>query len=117
MPYSRHQLSASVDGAPIVVVATATPGTTIHTAESGDQAIDEPQLNATNVTNASVTLTVAWGGVTDPGNLILKNYVLAAYSAQVPITSGQLLQNAKAVAAWCSVASAVNISGGVIRTM
>lgn len=116
MPYSREALSASVDGAPIVVAAIAAPGTLIHTCESGQRIIDEPQLLAANVTGIAATLTVLWGGTTDPASAIVKSYVIAAYAANVPVTSGQILRNGLTIHAYSDTANAINLSGGVIRT-
>lgn len=114
MPYSRQILSASTDGEPIPVTATVTPGTLIHTCLAGQQTIDEPQLTASNVTNAAVTLTVEWG-IPGLGKNLVKDYTIPANSAAIPITNGHLLRNGLTVAAFASAANAINIAGGVIR--
>ena len=109
--YTRIHLSGSTSGRPIPVAATATPGTTIHTAVGGSTSFDEIYIRASNVTNAAVTLTVEWGGVTDPGDHLVKLYSIPAYSAPVTIASGENLNGGLVVKAFCSVASAVNIVG------
>lgn len=70
--YSRILLSGSTSGREIPVAATSTPGTTIHTAISGATGFDEIYLWASNVTTAAATLTIEWGGVTDPGDHMVK---------------------------------------------
>ena len=60
--YSRVLLSGSTNGKPIPVAATATPGTTIHTAVSGTSSFDEVYAWASNVTGSAATLTIEWGG-------------------------------------------------------
>ena len=113
--YSRLLLSGSTNGRNIPVAATATPGTTIHTAVSGTASFDEVYAWAANVTGAPVTLTVQWGGTTDPGDHLVKSYTIPAYSPPVPIVTGQVLNNGLLFRAFCSVASAINISGFVNR--
>jgi len=70
--YSRVILSGSTNGKPIVVVATATAGTAVHTVGSGTTNADEVWLWVSNVTATAATLTLEWGGVTDPGNHLVK---------------------------------------------
>lgn len=114
MAYSRHQLTASVDGAPIPITDVAGPGTLIHTSEADPLIIDEPQLTASNVTAADATLTLAWGG-SATGNLLLKDVVIPANSSEIPITNGHLLANGLDARAWTDTPSAINVAGGVIR--
>src|SRR5262245_49000122 len=95
--YSRILLSGSMDGKPIPVAATATPGTLIHTAVAGSAAWDEIWLWASDVTGAAATLTIEWGGVTDPGSHLVKSYSIPANSPPVPIATGMVLNNAAVV--------------------
>jgi len=113
--YSRVLLSGSTNGRAIPVAATATPGTAIHTAIAGTTAFDEVYLWASNVTAATATLTVEWGGVTDPGDHMVKSFSLPAYSPPIPIATGQVLNGGLAVKAFSSTASAINITGYVNR--
>src|SRR5215471_9051537 len=91
--YSRVLLSGSTNGRNIPVVATATPGTLLHTAIAGTAAYDELYLWAANVTGVAATLTIEFGGVLDPGDHLVKSYSIPAQSAPVPICTGQVLQN------------------------
>ena len=113
--YSRLLLSGSTNGTPIPVAATATPGTLIHTAITGTSGFDEVYIWASNVTNAGATLTIEWGGVSDPGSHMVKAYSIAANSAPLAIAVGQVVNNAVVVRAFSGTASAINITGFVNR--
>ncbi len=115
--YSRLLLSGSTSGRNIPVAATATPGTLIHTAVAGAAAFDELYLWCANVTNAPATLTLEWGGVTDPGDHMVKSYTIPANSGPYPIAVGQVLNGGLVCRAFSSVASALNISGYVNRIL
>jgi len=113
--YTGELLSGSTNGRPIPVVAVATPGTTIHTAPSGTTGFDEVFLFAANVTGSTATLTVEWGGVTDPGDHLVKSYSIPANSPQYPIAVGQRINNGLSIKAFSGSASALNITGWVNR--
>ena len=68
--YSKQLLSGSTNGRGILVAATATAGTLIHTAVSGTSSLDEVWLYAHNTSASAVKLTLEWGGVTSPNDLI-----------------------------------------------
>lgn len=113
--FTRQTLSASANGRPIAVAATSTPGTTIHTAVAGAAAFDEVYLWASNVTNAVATLTIEWGGVSDPGDHLVKGFVIQANSGPVMISPGLVLQGSVVLKAFGGTASAINITGYVNR--
>ena len=113
--YSRVLLSGSTNGRAIPVAATTTPGTAIHTAIAGTSAFDEVYLWASNVTAATATLTIEWGGVTDPGDHMVKALSIPANSPPIPIATGQVLQNGLLIKAFSGTASAINITGYVNR--
>lgn len=113
--YSRQLLSGSTNGKAIKVVATATAGTTIHTAIAGTTAYDELYLWVTNTDTSARTLTIEFGGVTDPDCLIVKALSIPASSPPIPILTGQVLQNALVVGAFASAANVLLISGYVNR--
>jgi len=113
--YSRVLLSGSTDGKPIPVAATATPGTLLHTAQSGSTGFDEVYLWVSNVTGSAATLTLEWGGVTDPGSHLVKALSIAANSGPTAVAVGQCLNNAAVVRAFSGTASALNITGFVNR--
>ena len=68
--FSKQVLSGSTDGRLIKVVQTATAGTTLHTGSATATTIDEVWLYAQNNHTADVLLTVEFGGVSNPDDLI-----------------------------------------------
>ena len=68
--YSKTILSGSTDGRGILVTATATAGTLIHTGSATATTLDEIWLYAVNSDAADVKLTLEWGGVTVSNDLI-----------------------------------------------
>lgn len=117
MAYTRQLLSGTpASGRVIPVAATATPGTLIHTAVAGAAPnFDEVYLWASNVTGAAATLTIEWGGVTDPGDHIVKQFSIPANSPPLPIVTGEVLNGGLVIRAFSGTASAINISGYVNR--
>lgn len=113
--YSRVLLSGSTNGRQIPVAATTTPGTIVHTAIAGTSSYDEVYLWASNVTGAAATLTIEWGGVTDPGDHMVKSYSIAANSGRVLISAGEVLQNGLVIRAFSGSANAINVGGYVNR--
>ena len=109
----KRKLSGSTDGKPIKVVATATLGTTIHTAVAGTTAgtFDEIWLYAYNGNSVAVDLTIEFGGATVPDqNIVL---TLASKSGLQLIVPGLILQNGMVVTAFASIANVITISGFV----
>ena len=113
--YSRILLSGSTSGRAIPVVATATTGTLLHTAVAGTTGFDELYLWVSNVTAAPATLTIEWGGVTDPGDHMIKAVSIPANSPPIPIATGQVLNGGLVCRAFSGTASALNITGYVNR--
>jgi hypothetical protein len=111
--YARQIASGSTNGRAIPVAATATPGTLIHTATALDNGADEVYLWASNVTGTARWITVEWGGVTDPGDHIVKQYVIPANSPPIPIVTGQTLKGGLAVRAFAETASAINVTANI----
>lgn len=111
--YSKILLSGSTNGKPIAVAATATLGTTIHTAIAGTTALDEIWLWATNVSGSAVNLTIEWGGAGD-ANLAMKTISIPALT-RIQIIDGQLLQNALVVTAFAGTTNVINLTGYVHR--
>lgn len=113
--YSRQLLSGSTNGRAIPVVAVATAGTLIHTAITGAVGFDEIYLWVSNVTGAAATLTLEWGGVTDPDDHMTKALSIPANSGAIAIVFGQVLNNGLVLRAFSGTASALNITGFVNR--
>jgi hypothetical protein len=109
----KRKLSGSTDGLMIKVAATATLGTTIHTAVAGTTAgtFDEVWLYVTNNHTAAVDLTIEYGGATNPDCLIQQN--IPAKQGLYFVLPGFILQNGKVVTAFASVANVICIGGWV----
>jgi hypothetical protein len=104
------------DGLGILVAATATAGTAIHTASATATTIDEVWLYAYNNHNASILLTIEYGGVTAPKDVIKQT--LTAQNGLVLVVAGLLVQgNAtpKVIRAFAATGSQISIFGYVNR--
>ncbi len=110
--FSKAKLSGSTDGKQIKVVATATAGTLIHTAVSGTTDWDEIWLYAYNSDSSSVILTLEWGGVAVPDDL-MKWTLPAQNLGRILLLDGKLLQNAKLLGAFADTANVVMLDGFV----
>lgn len=113
--YSRVALSGSTNGKSIKIAATATAGTTVHTAQSGTAGWDEIYVWLTNTDSSARTVTIEFGGVTDPDNLIVKTLSLPANSPPIPVLTGQMLQNGLVVGIFASAANVVLATGYINR--
>ncbi len=109
--YSREILSGSTNGRPIPVVATTTPGTTIHTEGAGTT--DVIYLWAINTDTTDRKLTLEWGGQTAPGDLI--EVTVPAEDGLHLVVPGLPLGGGLVVTAFAASASVVNIVGYVNR--
>lgn len=108
----KRKLSASTSGLPILVAASATPGTTIHTAVDSAVAgtFDEIWLYAMNTSTSVVVFTLEYGG-TDTVNKIVVQ--LPAQSGLIPILPGLILQGACIVRAFAATADVITVHGFV----
>lgn len=112
--FSKQLLSASTNGKGILVAATATAGTLIHTAVSGTSSFDEVWLYANNTSASSVKLTLEWGEATAPnGNIEIT--IGAEGTGMVLIAPGILLQNGLEIRAFAATTNVINIFGYVNR--
>jgi hypothetical protein len=107
-------LSGSTNGRPINVAAASTPGTLIHQTPSvaGTQDVhDQIFIYAINTSNQDQSVTIEFGGTTNPDDLL--PYTLAPDAGLVLIVPGLLLNNNLIVRAYGS--SSINLSGYVCR--
>ena len=111
--FEKRILSGSTNGRPILVVATATAGTLMHTAVAGTTDIDEIWLYAVNSDTTDRKLTLEWGGVTVPNDLIEET--VPAEGGLFLVAPGLLLQNGLIVRAFAATANVVTIHGFVNR--
>lgn len=114
--FTKSILSGSTDGRAIKVVATATAGTLLHTASSTAADLDEIWLWAVNSSVTAAKLTIEWGGVTAPDDLI--ELTISAESGLIQIDPGLLIKgNASPliVRAFADTTNVINIHGFVNR--
>ena len=114
--FSKIALSGSTDGRMIKVAATSTAGTTIHTGSATATTLDEIWLYAVNSDTTARKLTIEWGGVSAPDDLI--EYTVPAESGLYLITAGLVIKgNATplVVRAFCASTNVVMIAGFVNR--
>lgn len=110
----KRKLSAAAAGnRGIKVVATATAGTTIHTAVAGTTAgtFDEIWLWAYNSDTVDRLLTIEFGGTTAPDDTV--KVTIAAQSGATLVIPGWDLQNGCVVGAFAGAANVVVIFGYV----
>jgi len=106
---SRIPLSGSTHGRGVKVVATATAGTTIHTATSSATDCDVITLYAFNSDSAAVNLTLEWGGVTAPDDNIKLS--IPANSGLTLVCPDLVLRNSLIVKAFAGTANVITIHG------
>lgn len=109
-------LSGSTGGRQIKVVATGTAGTLIHATGNSASVIDEIEILANNTSTAPVLLTLEWGDVTSPDDLL--EVTIPAESGDVLVTKKPLSgtgAGARNVRAFAASANVINISGHVLR--
>lgn len=104
------------DGLGILVAATATSGTAIHTASSTTSTIDEIWLYAYNNHSSDILLTIEFGGATSPKDVIKQTVITQA--GLVLVVPGLVVQGnatAKVVRAFAATANQISIFGYVNR--
>lgn len=110
---TKRKLSGSTDGKPILVAATGTAGTLIHTAVAGTTAgtFHEIWLWAYNGHSAEVVLTLEWGGATVPDqNIVL---TIPNKVGLILVVPGFILQNGMVVRAFAASANVITLNGFV----
>lgn len=114
--YVRRALSGSTNGRMIKVVATASAGTTIHTATAGATGaddFDEIWLWAVNSDTTARKLTIEFGGTTSPDDTI--EVTIAPEAGLVLVVPGLVLANSVVTRAFAAAANVVMIAGYVNR--
>jgi hypothetical protein len=115
--FTKLHLSGSTGGRPIKVAQTATAGTTIHTTGTSSSNLDEIWLYANNTDTTDRKLTIEYGGVSSPDDLI--EITIPAEAGLVLVIPGLLLSgdgsSARLVRAFAATANVINITGYVNR--
>ena len=108
-------LSGSTDGQPVLIAATSTAGTTVHTAVAATDQIDMVHLYAINGHSADVTVTVEWGTATATSNIVVD---VPADSGLFRLTpeGGLPAQNSNTIAVFAGTTNVVAITGKVVRS-
>ena len=110
MSILKRKLSGSTDGMGILVAATATAGTAIHTAVAGTTAgtYDEVWLWAQNNHTADVSLTIEYGDATTSHNIIMS---IPFKNGLYIVLPGLLLQNGATIKAFAGTTNVITIYG------
>ncbi len=109
--FTKVILSGSTNGKQIKVAATATAGTTIHTAHA--TALDEIWLWAVNSSTTAVKITVEWGEATAPdGNI---EVTIPGESGYLMVVPGLVLTGSLVVKAFAGTANVLLVNGYVNR--
>lgn len=112
--FAKTVLNGSTDGKGILVAATSSPGTTIHTGSSNTSHHHELWIYAVNYDTTDRKLTLQWGGTTAGTDDI--EYTVKAENGLYLIVPGLILKgNAtpNVVRAWAATATAIVIHGYV----
>tara|TARA_R100001594_G_scaffold82374_2_gene116874 strand:+ start:2712 stop:3080 length:369 start_codon:yes stop_codon:yes gene_type:complete len=115
---SKHLLSGCTNGKAIKLTDTASSvntdaGYLIHTAVSGTSNLDEVWLWAMNTDSVDRKLTIEFGGVASPDDLI--EVTISAEAGLVQVCPGLLLQNGLHIKAFAAAANVITIHGFVNR--
>lgn len=108
---TKLKLSGSTNGRMTKVVATSTLGTTIHTAHA--TSLDEIWLWAVNSDSTARKLTIEFGGVSSPDDLI--EFTVPAEDGFYAVVPGLILTGSVVCTAFCATANVVSIGGFVNR--
>ena len=110
---SRIPLSGSTHGRAIKIAATATAGTLVHTGTSSTTDCDVVTLYAYNSSASAVNLTIEWGGVSDPDDLIKLS--IPATSGLTLVCPDLVIRNSLVVRAFAGTTNVVTVQGFVNR--
>ena len=109
--FTKVILSGSTSGKQIKVAATATAGTTIHTAHA--TSLDEIWLWAVNSSTTAVKITVEWGEATAPdGNI---EVTIPGESGYLMVVPGLVLTGSLVVKAFAGTTNVILVNGYVNR--
>lgn len=115
MAVARIPFSGSTHGRGVKVVATATAGTTIHTANNvtADGVGDFIWVQAYNSNTTNEVLTIEFGGTTAPDDNIVRT--IPPSTGLVTVIDGLILRNSLVVKAFSTTANKVVLFGWVDR--
>lgn len=115
--FTKILLSGSTGGRPIKVAASGSTGTTIHTTQASSGVTDEVWLYANNTSTSQVTLTLEYGGTTNPDDRII--VAIPSKSGLSLLLPGLVLTGdgttGRTVRIFADTANVVNIVGYINR--
>jgi len=110
---TKQKLSGGTNGRNVLVAATATPGTLVHTATAVALELDEVWLWADNSSATDVKLTIEFGGTTAPNDHV--EYTVPAEDGLYMIIPGLLLDGGVIARAFAGTGSVLVVNGYVNR--
>lgn len=111
MTISLVQFSGSTNGRNVKLAATATPGTLIHTAHA--TALDRVYLWAQNSGAADEKVTIEFGGVTDPDDII--EFTVPGEDAPYNLIPGWTLTGGLVVRGFSASGNIILVNGYILR--
>jgi hypothetical protein len=110
--FTKFLLNGSTNGKQIKISGTASgSANTIHTAVSGTSSLDEIWIYCYNSDSTARSLTLLWGGTTEPDNQITIS--IPPLAGRVLVCDGMLLQNSLIVKAYASLTNVLLVDGFV----
>lgn len=111
--FSKLVPSGSTNGMGIKIAATATLGTTFHTAIAGTVSFDEIWLYLFNSDTSSRVVTIEYGDASAPDHNIVQT--IQPKSGLVLAVPGLILNNGKVVTVFADATNVVTMSGFINR--
>ncbi len=108
--FTKEFLSGSTNGKAILISATSSAGTTLHTV--GVSAIDELWIYAYNNDVSAINLTIEWGGTTTTDQITQS---IPSKQGLVLIIPGLVLSNSLVIRGFASTGNQITITGFVNR--
>jgi hypothetical protein len=111
--FEVRQLSGATNGRGILVAATSSTGTTIHTATSTSGELERVTLYAYNADTTDRKLTIELGGTTDPKDTV--EITVSAEAGMVKVVENVVLNGGVLITAFCPTTNVIAITGHVVR--
>jgi hypothetical protein len=105
-PYAPMIATGSTNGRLISVVATGSPGTTLHQVSAVAGVLDDIMIQATNTGTDIEILTIGWGAETADSQIIVP--VPPQDGFTLAVSRGSRLTNNLTVTAWATTTAKVN---------
>jgi len=113
--FTKVKLGGSTNGRGILVAATSSPGTNIHTTTTTATTIDEVWLYAQNTDTSARKLTIEWGG-TGSGDIL--EVTIQPESGLILVSAGLILLysgSSTTISAFAATTNVIGIYGYVNR--